>query len=75
MGVIVSKTFIGDALTPICSMCGIQLCWDISFEEYDERPIFWETWRCRECRHEFIPEKEVRMAKPLEYGDEEPEDY
>ena len=44
----VASTMLG-ALTPICNECGITLCWDISEEEYEENPEFWEAWICRGC--------------------------
>lgn len=48
MGIITSKRF-PDALTPICNTCGITLCWDISEDEYDENPSFWDNWKCEDC--------------------------
>ena len=49
MGVQTSHTF-PEALTPICNECGVALCWDISVEDYDERPTFWDDWCCRDCK-------------------------
>ena len=36
MGVTSSNFFGSEALTPICDLCGIALCWDISTCEYEE---------------------------------------
>lgn len=47
MGIIKSEW--GD-LTPICNDCGVSLCWDISQEEYDSRPLFWDNWVCKNCK-------------------------
>lgn len=38
-----------EAMTPVCSDCGVFLCWDISIYEYDEAPDFWDDWVCRGC--------------------------
>lgn len=37
------------ALTPICNMCGVSLCWDISEQEYSDNATFWNEWICRDC--------------------------
>jgi hypothetical protein len=50
MGVHTTASTIPGGLTPICNCCGVSLCWDISEEEYDERPGFWDAWQCRDCR-------------------------
>lgn len=50
MGVIVTETTLDGGLTPICSSCGLALCWDISLEEYKEKPQFWEDWICKYCK-------------------------
>lgn len=34
---------------PICSDCGVALCWSISLREYAERQEFWDRWRCEAC--------------------------
>jgi hypothetical protein len=50
MGItVVASTFPG-GYTPICNQCGIHLCWDISEDEYQQRPVFWDNWECRDCR-------------------------
>lgn len=49
MGTITSKHFLGCAKTPICDMCGVALCWDISNEEYIDNKNFWDNWECRDC--------------------------
>lgn len=49
MGVHVYKGTLSGGLTPICSDCMVSLCWDISLEEYEEKPDFWDEWRCKEC--------------------------
>ena len=48
MGVIDSHTFPEDC-TPICSNCGVCLCWDISSDDYWEDKDFWDNWTCRDC--------------------------
>jgi hypothetical protein len=37
------------AVTPICSECGVSLCFDVSLEEYDQLKEFWDQWRCEGC--------------------------
>jgi hypothetical protein len=49
MGVHRIKSTMLGGVTPICSDCGVSLCWDISDEEYEERAAFWDGWRCQEC--------------------------
>jgi len=39
--------------TPICSDCGISLCWDISEEEFQEDLDFWLAWKCRDCNPDY----------------------
>lgn len=52
-------------LTPICEVCGVRLCWDISEPEYNERPEFWDNWCCQECAEW----RQAEFAKSLEEGD------
>jgi len=54
MGVIVTVSTLLGCKTPICSACGIKLCWDISQEEYQEHPEFWDAWECKDCSPEFV---------------------
>lgn len=49
MGVHKTASTLPGGLTPICNCCGVSLCWDISQEDYDELPSFWEAWICRDC--------------------------
>ena len=49
MGVTKTANTLDGGLTPICTRCGIALCWDIPEPEYTERQAFWDAWRCREC--------------------------
>jgi hypothetical protein len=49
MGVIESRMFPGEAYTPICSNCGVALCWDIALHEYEQRKQFWDDWKCESC--------------------------
>ena len=37
------------AVTPMCSECGVALCYDIPNEEYQEAKEFWDNWTCKEC--------------------------
>lgn len=36
-------------VTPVCSDCGIHMCWDISDEEFEENIAFWDAWLCSDC--------------------------
>ena len=45
MGVTKTVSTLDGGLTPICSCCGIALCWDIPESEYTERQAFWDAWR------------------------------
>ena len=38
-----------DAVTPICSDCGVFLCWDIGEDEYEADRAFWDAWICESC--------------------------
>lgn len=49
MGVVASKQYPGEAYTPICNDCGVQLCWDISSLEYQDMKAFWDAWKCQHC--------------------------
>jgi hypothetical protein len=35
--------------TPVCSECGVALCWDIPDNQYEEEQAFWDAWKCNEC--------------------------
>ncbi|WP_148294026.1 hypothetical protein [Azospirillum sp. B4] len=49
MGVTVIPSTIPGGRTPICSACGVALCWDISEHEYLGATGFWDDWICRDC--------------------------
>ena len=49
MGVTIVHSTLGGGLTPICSSCGILLCWDISDDEYEDAKEFWDNWECSDC--------------------------
>lgn len=53
MGVMLKHSTLEGGVTPICNDCGVTLCWDISEEEYYQRKLFWDRWRCRECNPEY----------------------
>lgn len=40
---------LGGGKTPICSECGIALCFDIDDQEYEEMQDYWDAWRCEVC--------------------------
>lgn len=48
---ILPSTIIG-GYTPVCSECGIALCWDISEQEYEDEQEFWDAWKCSACNPE-----------------------
>ncbi|AJF08205.1 hypothetical protein [Geoalkalibacter subterraneus] len=47
-----NSTLLG-GYTPVCSECGVHLCWDISWDEYREAQKFWDNWRCRDCNPDY----------------------
>ncbi len=49
MAVIETPSTIPGGVTPVCSQCGIHLCWDISENEYLEAKPFWDDWACKQC--------------------------
>ena len=49
MGAIRGRGTMAGGRTPICEDCGVNLCWDISEEDYQENPSFWEAWICCDC--------------------------
>lgn len=49
MGATVNRNTIPGGKTPICNLCMISLCWDISDEEYADDKKFWDAWICQEC--------------------------
>lgn len=53
MGVVESKQFPLDAVTPVCSSCGIYLCFDIGNEEYNDNIEFWDNWECKDCNPDY----------------------
>lgn len=48
MGVNLKNYFLGE-VQPVCSDCGIALCWSISDLEYNEFKKFWDHWTCEGC--------------------------
>lgn len=56
MGVTAS-TFDYEALTPICNLCGVALCWDISVYGYEDEQEFWDGWCCKFCDPEYRKKK------------------
>ena len=51
MGVTVHGGTMPGAVTPICSTCGVCLCWDIAESEYDLDAPFWDAWICQDCNN------------------------
>jgi hypothetical protein len=49
VGVTKTNSTLSGGLTPICSDCGIALCWDIFDQDYAEMSEFWDEWRCNVC--------------------------
>lgn len=47
MGVQVNSATLAGGVTPLCSRCGVWLCWDISQSEYEEDQAFWDACLCR----------------------------
>ena len=71
MGVTKTTSTLDGGLTPICTCCGIALCWDIPESEYTKRKAFWDAWRCREChpdakgaRRRWIEEQHTAVSGP-----------
>ena len=58
MGVIESDL---GGYTPICSDCGVVLCYDITENDYNEVPEFWDAWRCDVCN----PNARFALTKAL----------
>lgn len=46
---VAQSNYLPDALTPVCAVCNVFLCWDISTEEYGEAKEFWDNWQCKDC--------------------------
>lgn len=40
-------------IKPVCSECGVYLCWSIDIYEYDQYKPFWDEWKCRDCNPEY----------------------
>jgi exodeoxyribonuclease V alpha subunit len=53
MGVCVVNSTYHGSVTPICSSCGVALCWDVENEEYEKHKEFWDNWTCRDCNPEY----------------------
>ncbi len=54
MGVIHTNSTMPGAVTPVCNVCGVFLCWDIAEHEYVHDQAFWDEWICQEC-HGGVP--------------------
>lgn len=48
MGVNLKNIDLGE-VQPICSTCGVGLCWSIDVEEFIEWEGFWVDWTCSDC--------------------------
>ena len=53
MGVHVIRSTTPGGVTPICSDCGVSLCWDIDEGQYAEEKAFWDAWVCKDCNPSF----------------------
>lgn len=51
MGVHVHGGTMPGAVTPICNLCNVSLCWDISEEDYRQEKRFWDSWICKDCNN------------------------
>ena len=49
MAVYVNNSTMPGGVTPACNDCGVNLCWDISEEDYNEEKSFWDNWICKDC--------------------------
>jgi hypothetical protein len=49
MGAHVHPGTMPGAVTPICNLCGVSLCWDISEGDYARAKPFWDGWVCQDC--------------------------
>jgi len=69
MAVGILPSTMSGAVTPMCSGCGVALCYDIPDEEYQEAKEFWDNWQCKECNPNYkgslIEFKEKRMLDKL----------
>lgn len=63
MGVQVNSATAEGCVTPLCSRCGVWLCWDISKSEYEAARAFWDAWVCRKCNGG-VPMRRDEFRKP-----------
>jgi hypothetical protein len=49
MGVVNGNSTLPGGMTPVCNVCGVHLCWDISQDDYRRNAAFWNAWICRDC--------------------------
>ena len=68
MGVTRGYSTLDGGLTPICDLCGIALCWDISQEEYEEAEQFWDEWCCKHCDPNYRKRKHELQERGLGEG-------
>ena len=54
MGVYKGRSTLWGCVTPICNDCGVVLCYDISKEDYEEQPLFWDKWKCETCDPHYV---------------------
>jgi hypothetical protein len=50
-------------LTPVCNECGGAESYEISHEEYNEHPDYWEDWLCPDCRKYNEKTKSVHLRR------------
>ena len=41
-------------MQPVCSSCGIALCYEITQEEYQEFQKYWDDWMCDICDPDYF---------------------
>jgi len=53
MGVSLKNLEFGE-VQPICSDCGVALCWSVDSIEYLQWKGFWDDWTCRTCNPDYL---------------------
>jgi hypothetical protein len=63
MAVTINASTLDGGYTPMCSNCGVALCWDISEQEYEDGKGFWDDWTCKDCNPDYKGAYQRWMAR------------
>jgi hypothetical protein len=53
MPVTIFPSTIPGGVTPICNVCMVALCFDLSQPDYEYNKTYWDNWECQDCNPDY----------------------